>query len=129
MMVFAFPRPIHRRPVPQLMVVKVTLRKRTLMALVNISFTTQDLAVSPTTPGLDSFLFAVSQPGQPDVASVIVNDLNVRSGSLDVPPGAGYLARVALVSADGTVVGPGAVSSPFDVGAMLPVPVAVAVSM
>jgi hypothetical protein len=117
---------VVKKPIPQYIVTVV--RRSQPMATVNVSWTTQSQSVPPTTPPLDSFRVSAAQPGQPDAAAVIVNDLTATATTLDVPSGTGYVATVALASADGTAIGPSAVSTPFDVPvapAMLPVPVTV----
>lgn len=99
------------------------------MAMVTINWTTEDRPVTPTVPPLDSWRASVAGADGVDVVMTTLNRLDARAASVEVPAGAGYVASVALVSADGTIIGPGASSSPFDVPLVMGVPVAVSVTV
>src|SRR5262245_54374156 len=115
-------------PIAEHLTVTLTQRRTGPMATVVVAWQAENRTLPPTTPPLDSWKVAAGLPGQPAAAAVTIADLAVRTASLDVPDGDGYVATVTLASADGTVIGPSAASTPFTIKT-LPVPTVVNVTV
>ena len=99
------------------------------MTIVRVSWVAESRGgIPPTTPPLDTWRAQILDSASAVVAELTIPDLTVRSLDLNVPnAGVGFVAKVAIISADATVIGPEVASTPFDVTEQL-VPVSVTVT-
>lgn len=101
------------------------------MTIVRVSWVAEMRSGIPaTTPPLDTWKVQVLDSTGAAVAMLTQSNLEIRELDLNVPndSGTGFIAKVGIVSADGTVTGPEISSAPFDITQQL-VPVTVTTSL